>query len=324
MNNKIKIVRIAILLTAIVAVLGLSYVFFLEKQEQKSREAIYGEVKQEATLYEKEQEVLVKELKKLKEEKEAEENEEAIKTAEVTEEADVPEATELTFVFDSYDEELYSSIYPKMTEYAWIGMIVFNVDEEGFGALSEDEIQEMLEAGWALSYGGSEPVDMEEWDAKKASLSNALKEDTYVYEWNKEQTEEEAWSVANQTIGEDAETITTFLESLKEGGKQVILSNMGEELGSPVTYQEDVYDTCFQTLWDMQEQGVVRVGSLEDHAKWQEERETARKTAEEEQRRKEEKRTEREQKIQQLEEEIAVLQEKIDATWMKEVNPVKE
>ncbi|MDO4295973.1 MAG: hypothetical protein Q4D90_07430 [bacterium] len=340
-ETKKRVAQLLLGLAVVAALLSLGYVFFSERKEQQSREALYQEVKDNVSVYEEQKEELEKQRAALLEEEQklSQEEEEQALAAASEEHGSV---ARVLFGFDSHDKDLYSSIYPKLSEYGWTGTVVLDVDERGFGELNEEELAQMCADGWTITYENLLPSFGEEveettsenetrtqrkqreWEAKLASLSNALEAEEVSEEAETSVMSESEQQIRMQSLGED---ITVLEESLQETETWLLFSdyNLQEDgtplLGEPVVYDADVYDSLLAVLKEREQAGRLQVGSFAQHESWQQE---AVEAEEARQRQQEEEKEERRQKqqevaesIQSLESEIESLQKQIEETWVK-------
>lgn len=194
--DKKRWIQLAMGAMAFLAAGSLVYIFSIDKKETQAMSRQHEERTQLERQYEKEREEILEQETRLKEEAQAAEQEPAY----------------VMFGFDSTDESLYSSIYPKMKEYGYTGTIILSASEaseiantdteeekdkkeeeketenkdkknkenkeekqEGrrYGSLTEEELLEMTENGWEVAYGGPKPESMDAWKAHiTASSSN--------------------------------------------------------------------------------------------------------------------------------------------------------
>lgn len=111
--DKKRWIQLAMGAMAFLAAGSLVYIFSIDKKETQAMSRQHEERTQLERQYEKEKEEILEQETRLKEEAQAAEQEPAY----------------VMFGFDSTDESLYSSIYPKMKEYGYTGTIILSASE---------------------------------------------------------------------------------------------------------------------------------------------------------------------------------------------------
>ena len=111
--DKKRWIQLAMGAMAFLAAGSLVYIFSIDKKETQAMSRQHEERTQLERQYEKEREEILEQETRLKEEAQAAEQEPAY----------------VMFGFDSTDESLYSSIYPKMKEYGYTGTIILSASE---------------------------------------------------------------------------------------------------------------------------------------------------------------------------------------------------
>lgn len=111
--DKKRWIQLAMGAMAFLAAGSLVYIFSIDKKETQAMSRQHEERTQLERQYENEKEEILEQETRLKEEAQAAEQEPAY----------------VMFGFDSTDESLYSSIYPKMKEYGYTGTIILSASE---------------------------------------------------------------------------------------------------------------------------------------------------------------------------------------------------
>ena len=151
--DKKRWIQLAMGAMAFLAAGSLVYIFSIDKKETQAMSRQHEERTQLERQYEKEREEILEQETRLKEEAQAAEQEPAY----------------VMFGFDSTDESLYSSIYPKMKEYGYTGTIILSASEASEIANADAE---------------------EEKDKKEKETENKDKKNKENKEDNKEDNEE--------------------------------------------------------------------------------------------------------------------------------------
>jgi hypothetical protein len=143
---KKNISRVFLILLFLVLAGWIGYSLYSDAKEEQNVGQIDEELAQKASKYEKEKNEIL--------EKEEELRMDAVNPT--------LEDAYVMFAFDSTDEDLYESIYPKLKKYGWTGMIILDANEKGYGALTKKQYASMIKDGWEVAYGGVMPEDIQE------------------------------------------------------------------------------------------------------------------------------------------------------------------